>query len=167
MGALALVVCVALPFPAAAVHVQLEGGRSYMDTYATNAVFVEAVSASRRIGDSRFSWAPDVSLGWLQRRDVARFRLNRYSTGEQVWLLAAGARFQYRDDAHGRGLFFSAQPALQGGRTQALSGGFQFVSTLGWQGEHVSVQLRHVSNAGIHGPNRGETMALVGIGFDL
>ena len=67
----------------------------------------------------------------------------------------------------GRGLFLSVQPALQSGRTQALSSGYEFVSTLGWQGRHVSVQIRHVSNAGLHAPNRGETMALLGVGFDL
>jgi hypothetical protein len=153
--------------PASAVQLQVQGGRSYMDRYATNTAFVEAVFASRRIGDSRFSWAPDVSAGWIGGRQVARYDDSRYRTRDDVWLLAAGARFQYGDAMDGRGLFLSVQPALQRGRTQALSGGYEFVSTLGWQGRRFSVQIRHVSNAGLHEPNRGETMALLGVGFDL
>ena len=153
--------------PASAVQLQVQGGRSYMDHYATNTAFVEAVFASRRIGDSRFSWAPDVSVGWIGGRQVARYDDSRYRTRDDVWLLAAGARFQHGDAMDGRGLFLSVQSALQSGRTQALSSGYEFVSTLGWQGRHVSVQIRHVSNAGLHGPNRGETMALLGVGFDL
>ena len=153
--------------PASAVHLQVQGGRSYMDGHATSAAFAETVFASRRIGDSHFSWAPDVSVGWIGGRALARYDDRRYRTRDDVWLLAAGARFRYGEAMDGRGLFLSVQPALQRGRTQGLSSGYEFVSTLGWQGEHVSVQLRHVSNAGLHGPNRGETMALLGIGFDL
>src|SRR6185312_11098319 len=107
---------------------------------------------AHRVGDSRWSWSPDVSLGWINGRDIARFRDNRYDTRDDAWLLAAGARFQ---------------PALNSGRTQALSSPYEFVSTLGWQGRRFSVQIRHVSNGDLHKPNRGETMALVGIGFDL
>lgn len=158
----------ALTLPAAA-RVEIEGGRSYMESYATNAAFVEAVSAAPRpIGNTRFSWSPDVSLGWIGGRDLQRFRHSHYRTRGDVWLLAGGARFRYGDgEGWYRRLFFSFQPALQGGRTQALSSGYEFVSTLGWQGQHLSVQLRHVSNGGLHRPNRGETMALVGVGFDL
>lgn len=166
-SSLVVVLGLAAATPADAVHLQLQAGRSYMDTYASNAAFVEAVFDSRRIGDSRVSWAPDVSVGWIDGRNVARYRDSRYSTRDDVWLLAAGARLQYDAAGDGRGLFLSVQPALQRGRTQALSSGYEFVSTLGWQGRRFSLQLRHVSNAGLHSPNRGETMALVGVGFDL
>ena len=64
-------------------------------------------------------------------------------------------------------MFFSLQPALHSGRTQALSSAYEFVTSVGWQGRRFSVQIRHVSNAGLHNPNRGETMALIGLGFDL
>jgi hypothetical protein len=33
--------------------------------------------------------------------------------------------------------------------------------------KNVSFQIRHISNGSFHEPNRGETMALVGIGFNL
>jgi hypothetical protein len=157
----------ALPV-AAATHLEIQGGRSYMDSYGTNAVFVEGTFHEHRIGDSRFSWSPDVSAGWIEGRDIARYRGHKFGTTNDVWLLAGGARFHYGDaDNWYRRLFFSFQPALQGGRTEALSSGFQFVSTFGWQGKHLSLQLRHISNGSLHEPNRGETMALVGVGFDL
>jgi hypothetical protein len=153
---------------AAATHLEVQAGRSYMDSYATNTVFVEGVFNEHRIGNSRFSWSPDVSLGWINGRDVARYRYSSYTTHDDVRLLAVGARFHYGDAGDWyRPLFFSIQPAAQSGRTQALSSGYEFVSTLGWQGQHVSLQIRHVSNAGLHDPNRGETMALAGLGFDI
>lgn len=154
-------------FPARAVHVQIEAGRSYMDSYATSALFLEGVFDPRGIGDSRWTWSPDVSLGWIDGRDIARYRGGRYTTRDDAWLLAAGARLQYGDASRWyRHLFLSFQPAFNSARTQALSSPYEFVSTLGWQGRRFSVQIRHVSNGDLHTPNRGETMALVGFGFD-
>ena len=139
-----------------------------MDRFGTNALFVESVFTAHRFGDSRFSWSPAVSLGWIDGRDIARYRTNRLGTHDSIWLVAAGARFHYGEAGDWyRPLFFSFQPALQTGRTMALSGSYEFVSTLGWQGKRFSVQLRHVSDGGRSNPNRGETMALVGVGFDL
>lgn len=158
----------ALAPSAYATHLEVQGGRSYMDGYGTNAAFVEAVFAPHRIGNSRFDWSPDLSLGWIDGRDVARYRDKRYDTRDDISLFAAGARFHYGSEGDWyRPLFFSFQGAVINGRTQALSSGYQFVSTLGWQGRHLSFQLRHISNGSLHEPNRGETMALVGIGFDL
>ncbi len=159
---------VLLTLPVHATKLQVQMGRSYMDTYATNALFVEGVFDARRIGDSRWSWSPDVSVGWINGRDVPRFRDDRFTTGDTVWLLAAGARLQHGGaDNAGRGLFLSFQPAVTHGRTQALSSNYEFVSTLGWQGRLFSLQIRHVSNARLREPNRGETIALIGVGFDL
>lgn len=157
-----------LALPATAARLEIQGGRSYMDSYTAKTVFVEAVFDERRLGDSRLSWAPDASLGWIDGRDTSRFGEGRYSARDPVWLAALGARFRYGDPGDWyRSLFFSFQPALQHGRTQALSSVYEFVSTLGWQGQHVSVQIRHVSNGSLQGPNRGETMALLGVGFDI
>jgi hypothetical protein len=138
-----------------------------MDSYAVNTVFVEGVFDEHRLGDSRFSWSPDVSLGWLDGRAIARYDGSRYTTRDQVWVVAGGARFHYGDASDWyRPLFLSFQPALQTGRTQALSTPYEFVSTLGWQGQRFSVQVRHISNGNLHSPNRGETMALVGVAFN-
>ena len=157
-----------IALPAAAARLEVQVGRSYMDSYAANTVFVEGVFDEHRLGDSRLSWSPDVSLGWLDGRNIARFDGSRYTTRDQVWVLAGGARFHYGDASDWyRSLFFSFQPALHTGRTQALSTPYEFVSTLGWQGRRFSVQVRHISNGNLRHPNRGETMALVGVGFDL
>lgn len=151
---------------AAATQIQLEGGRSYTGSSDTAAIFAEAVFNPRRIGDSAFSWAPDVSVGAITGRDMTCYGLSRYGVTDNVYLVAAGARFHYADEGRWyHRLFFSFQPALQTGRTMALSTRYEFVSTLGWQGRSVSVQIRHISNGSTGGPNRGETMALVGVAF--
>lgn len=152
----------------AGTRIEVQAGRSYMDGHGANAAFIEGVFAEHRISASRFTWSPDVSLGWIDGRDVPRYRHSRYTTSDNARLVAVGARFHYGDaDAWYRPLFFSFQPAWHGGRTQALSTGYEFVSTLGWQGRHWSFQLRHISNGSLHEPNRGETMALVGLAFNL
>ncbi|MGH8157476.1 MAG: acyloxyacyl hydrolase [Rhodanobacter sp.] len=156
----------ALPV-AADVRVEIQVGRSYMDSYAANTAFVEGIFDEHRIGNTRFSWSPDVSLGWIDGRGISRFDNNRYSTRDQIWLLAAGARFHYGDAGDWyRPLFLSFQPALHTGRTQALSSPYEFVSTLGWQGRRFMLGIRHISNGDLHRPNRGETMAVLGVAFD-
>ncbi|MCK9539241.1 lipid A 3-O-deacylase [Dokdonella sp.] len=148
---------------AAAPLLGIQAGASFMDEEATPAVFLESVLAEHPLGASRFTWAPDFSLGWIDGRNVTGHDERGYTPRESVWLAAAGARLRYGNtgDPH-HAWFFSFQPALQRGRTVALSSGYEFISTFGWQGERLSVALRHVSNAGFHEPNLGETMLLVG-----
>ena len=168
LSALALALAGATSAAAAATHLELQGGRSYMDSHGTNAAFVEATFDANPIGSSRFTWAPDVSVGWIGGRNLSRYQGNRYETGDDVWLVAGGARLRYgRDSDWYHGFFYSLQGAVQTGRTMALSSVGEFVNTVGWQGKYLSFQIRHISNGGTHGPNRGETMALVGVGFDL
>ena len=166
--AVALVlITVALP-ATGATRLEIQGARSYMDNHGSNAVFVEAVSAARPLAHTRYSWSPDVSLGLVDGRELPRYDQSRYSTRASVALLAAGVRF------HGgsmgdwyRPLFVSFQVAATNHTTQALSSHYQFVSTLGWQAKHFSLALRHISNGSLNGPNRGETMAVVGVAFDI
>lgn len=163
-----LTALVALAFPAAAAHVEVQAGRSYMDSFGANAFFAESLFTDHRFGGSHLTWAPDVSAGWIEGRDIARYRGSFRGTRESIWLLAAGARFHYGESGDWyQPLFFSFQPALQSGRSMALSGSLEFVSTLGWQGRRFSLQVRHVSDGGLRDPNRGETMVLLGVGFDL
>ncbi|PWK92469.1 acyloxyacyl hydrolase [Fulvimonas soli] len=165
--ALALLSAVSLP-AAAATRVEVQAGRSYMDSHGANAAFVEAVFDPHPIGASRFTWSPDVSLGWIDGRDVARYDRMEYTTRPPVTLLAGGARLRTSDEsAWYHPFFFSFQLAATNHTTQALSSHYQFVSTLGWQARHFTVALRHISNGSIQEPNRGETMALVGVAFDL
>lgn len=160
---------IAATMPAmAATRVEIQGARSYMDSYGSHAAFVEAVFPARPLGDTRYHWSPDLSAGWIDARDVPRYRGSRYDTSASVTLLAAGARV-HRGDAGDwyQPLFASFQVAATNHTTQALSGHYQFVSTLGWQASHFTVALRHISNGGLEGPNRGETMALIGVAFDI
>jgi hypothetical protein len=166
--AAALALLALSPLASAATHLEIEGGRSYMHSDATNVAFIEASFDEHQIGNSRFSWAPDASLGWINGRDLAKYKGYKYGTSDTVWMAAGGARFRFGDSSDWyHGLFFSEQIAVLKGRTLALSSAGEFVSTLGWQSGPVSFQIRHISNGGIHDPNRGETMALVGLGFNF
>lgn len=149
-----------------AAQLSIEGGRSYMDGHPANTAFVEAVFSRHALGASPYTWAPDVSLGWVGGRRLSRYNDTRYNPRDAVWLAAGGVRLQHAaTDAWYGHLFVSEQLAIQNRHSLALSSDYEFVSSLGWQGEHFSFQIRHISNAGLHGPNRGETMALFGFGF--
>ncbi|SEM57529.1 Lipid A 3-O-deacylase (PagL) [Luteibacter sp. UNCMF331Sha3.1] len=170
LGALAALSLAAVTVPAAAqTHLEIQGGRSYMNSYGTNAFFAEAVFAPEAMGQSRFTWSPDVSIGYIKGRDIGKYRNADPGTTDDIWVGALGARFHYGSAGDWyQPFFFSFQVAgTAGGRTQALSSGYEFVSTLGWQYKNVSFQVRHISNGSFQEPNRGETMALVGFGFDI
>ena len=170
LGFIAALSLSAVAVPAAAeTHLELQGGRSYMDTHGTSAFFIESVFDAHQMGQSRFTWSPDVSIGYINGRDIARYADYQPGVTNNVWVGAAGARFHYGNDTDWyQPLFFSFQVAgTAGGHTQALSSDYEFVSTLGWQMKNVSFQIRHISNGSFKEPNRGETMALVGIGFNL
>lgn len=163
---LAAAVLAMAALPVAAAEWQVQAGRSYMDGFGANTVFVDATWAPRPLGIGALTWAPDATAGWIEGRDVARYRHARYGTSDDIWLAAGGARFRIdAPDAWYRHVYFSFQVALHTGRTQALSSPYEFVSTLGWQWRRFSVGIRHISNGRLHKPNRGETMALVGVSF--
>lgn len=145
----------------------MQAGPSYSDFRATPALFLEATFDEHSFADTRLAWTPDISLGWIRGRAIDKYRDNGYGVKEDVLLGAAGVRFYCgRQDGSGcRRLFFSFQLALQAGRSMALSTHYEFVSTVGWQWRVASLQLRHVSNGGTGGPNRGETMVLFGVRF--
>lgn len=166
--AAALALLVLSPLASADTYLELEGGRSYMHDYGTNVAFLEATFNERSFGNGHFTWAPDVSAGWINGRDLAHYDHYDYSTRDTVWMLAGGAKFRVGNSSDWyHGLFFSEQLAALKGRTLALSTPGEFVSTLGWQTGPISFQIRHISNGGVHSPNRGETMALIGVGFNL
>lgn len=155
-----------LTLSAAATTFQVEVGRSYSDSAGANTAFFETVFNPREMGASNFSWEADLSAGWIEGRDVTNHRVDRYDIRDHTFVAAAGARFQYghQDDWY-RHLFFSFQPTYNTARTPGLSTAYEFSSTLGWQGQKFSLQVRHISDGGIHDPNRGETMALAGVSF--
>lgn len=145
-------------------RIELQGGRSYMHDAGAATLFVEGTLAEHPIGSSPFTWTPDFSVGWIDGRNMPRYRRARYTTSDPIWLAAGGARFRLGTGGDWyHALFFSFQPALHTGRTRALSSVYEFVSTLGWQGRVASIQVRHISNGSLHQPNCGETMVLLGV----
>lgn len=150
------------------LRLSLEGGRSYMDSYGTNTAFVELLGGEHDFGHSSFHWTPVVSLGWIDGRNLQSYADSKPGTRHATELLGGGVRVSVGapQDWY-RSLFFCAQLAYNHQTTLALSTHYQFISALGWQGQRFSFMIRHISNGGLHLPNRGETMALVGVTFDL
>jgi hypothetical protein len=139
------------------------GGRSKTSGWRwTDAAFFAAVGAAHpfRLGSHDLTWAPDAELGWIGPRPVTRQNLHEYLT-HPVWMAMGGARVS----GFWRQAFFGFDVALTKNRTGALSSPYEFVSTLGWQGDRYLVALRHISNASFHEPNLGETMLLLGFRF--
>jgi hypothetical protein len=76
-----------------------------------------------------------------------------YDNGDDVTVIHGGLRYERPG-----GLVAGFGVGVQDGRTEALSGDPQFISTLGWRWDRFSLLARHISNASLHQPNDGETM---------
>ncbi|MFC0086188.1 lipid A 3-O-deacylase [Dyella flava] len=163
--------CVAHPAIAADPLISIEGGWSFMGMNytvdkSTAAAFVEALFGDHPIGSTAFTWAPDVTAGWISGRGYPCGDYQGYSARNDIWLIAAGLRFHYgAANAWYRPFFFSLQPTLHAGLTPAESGNYEFTLTLGWQARHWMLGVRHSSNADLNGPNLGETMLVGGVTF--
>jgi hypothetical protein len=102
-------------------------------------------------------WQPIATLGWIGSRDDRHDDLDH-----DVAIAGAGVRLV---DWWG-GAFVGLEGAYVDERTDALSSHEQFISSLGWHGEHVIVMVRHISNGNFFGGrNLGETMLLAGVKF--
>jgi len=144
------------PAPARAADISITAGRSVTSGGRwTTSAFVNA-------GGKTYDWKglhlqPVGTVGWVQGRDTPHDNLDH-----DVFVAGGGVRLANLWHR----AFFSFQLGVAGGRTDALSSAGQFISTLGWQGDHWVFMLRHISNGRIfHGKNLGETMALVGVTF--
>jgi hypothetical protein len=138
----------------AQARVEISAGRSQTPRHGgTDVGFIEWIGDPRPAW--KLAWAPAFSLGRFNARDTYAERLNH-----AVWVAAGGARlYGWRD------LFLGFQVAATHGKTDALSSTYEFVSSLGWQGRHWQVLVRHISNGELHLPNHGETMLLAGVAF--
>jgi hypothetical protein len=142
--------------PALAGRVELSIGRSetLLPYQWTTVGFAEWIGETRPWW--RIQWAPAFGVGYVgAREDFRNVRLDN-----AVWVGAAGARAYLWEQ-----LFFGFQFATTAGKTDALSTPYEFVSSLGWQGDHWQLMARHISNGDFHEPNHGETMVLVGVAF--
>lgn len=111
---------------------------------------------------------PVVSVAWLPawrefkggmlHWDVGALHLrgrsgSAYDNGDDVTVFHGGLRYERPS-----GMVGGVGVGVQHGKTEALSGSPQFVSTFGWRWGRFSLLARHVSNASLHQPNDGETM---------
>lgn len=117
------------------------------------AFFADATTTPPDDGHAHFEWVG--SVGAIGSRNTHHEDLDH-----TVFLAGGGLRYGRED-----GLFVSEQIAATSTRTDALSGRFEFMTSLGWRDGRWMVMLRHVSDAHIIGGGRnlGETMLLAGV----
>jgi len=80
-----------------------------------------------------------------------RPRHSRRNNSMSVSLVHAGIRYE-----HQGGFSAGFGVGAQHGKTSALSGDPQFISSLGWHRGPMSLLVRHISNKKLHEPNDGE-----------
>ncbi len=152
--ALLAAVCALGAMPALA---QFEAGAGVSWTRGNEATPVLAVA-----------WVPELRplAGGVLRADLGAMYFDGRDgrDGQRARRRASGVTVLHVGLRYGRGatgLFVGGGLGAQSGTTDALSGGPQFVTTLGWRWRHTSLLLRHVSNASLRSPNDGETLAVV------
>jgi len=143
---------------ASAASIETLAGRSVTTQQRwTDTVFVTTVGNWRPLGvNGSWRWAPEAGLGWFKARSNSKENLDHATL-----ILYGGARL----GGWWRQAFVGFGVGLTKYRTAALSSPYEFVSSLGWQGRHYVLMVRHISNARLHRPNLGETMLLVGLRF--
>lgn len=141
---------------ARASEVDLTGGASAtVGVRWAPAIFIDAGADSHEWAG--LHWQPVATLGAIGSRNDDNDNLEH-----DVVLAGAGVRLV---DWWG-GAFIGFEGAYVDQLTDALSSHEQFISSLGWHGEHFVIMLRHISNGNIFGGrNLGETMVLAGVTF--
>ncbi len=146
--AAATALCLVLPVHAqSAAPVDVGIGASATRENETTLVATAAwLPEWRRTANGVLRW--ELGAIYVRGRDNTRFDL-----AEDAGVVHGGARYE-RDN----GFIAGFGIGVQAGRTDALSGNPQFVSSVGWRWQRFSVLARHISNASIKQPNDGETM---------
>lgn len=143
-----LVLCACAP--SALAQVEVNAGMSITRDSETTAVgSVAWLPEWRPLHRGLLRW--EVGALYLPGRNVAGADLD-----EGVAVVHGGLRYEPTDYGLTAGFGVGAQT----GRTDALSGHPQFVSTMGWRWGRFSLLARHISNARLKEPNHGETMLL-------
>lgn len=157
IGLLAMAALIWAPSVSAASIEALAGRSVTTQQRWTDTVFITTVGNWRALGASgKWRWAPEAGLGWFKARSD-----NRENLDHATLIVYGGARL----GGWWRQAFVGFGVGLTKYRSAALSSPYEFVSSLGWQGQHYVLMLRHISNARLHRPNLGETMLLVGLRF--
>jgi len=126
---------------------EIGGGISFTrDNESTAAVGIAWLPYWREFHGGALRW--DVGAMHVRGRNHSR-----YNNADHVSLLHAGLRYERRN-----GLTGGFAVGVQHGKTDALSGDPQFISSIGWRWDRVTLLFRHISNARLHGPNEGENI---------
>lgn len=102
--------------------------------------------------------SPIITGGWIEGRSQTGFK-------NDVFVLGGGARLHWNKNTQPGVWFVEGQVLASSGNTDALSGPIQFGTAIGVEGRKWEVLIRHLSNAGLKKPNKGETMLLLGYKF--
>jgi hypothetical protein len=136
-------------------HWEVVAGRGFTRGNSwSSAGFVDWVGESRPLARG-FAWSPMITFGGIG--GVPRFG-DRYD--DATWFAGAGARLYVW-----RGFFASFEIGAVDSQTPAFSSSYQFATSVGWSWEHLVITVRHISNAGLEGPNKGDTTFLAGVSF--
>ncbi|WDS36584.1 hypothetical protein [Pseudoxanthomonas sp.] len=148
-----LTVCSA---PSQAATWTVSAGTSVDQHDWTPAAALDVWGKPYELGSGRLQWRPVAALTAIAGHEATW----RPGSDRNVWIGSGGAAFSLRDS----GWFLALQAGAVDRITPGLSSHFQFVSSLGWHGSRLQLQLRHISNGRIGGgPNLGESMLLVGV----
>jgi hypothetical protein len=108
--------------------------------------------------DNHIHFEPIATAGWIDAHHTDRENLHH-----EVFLAGGGIRIVSANHHW----FVSEQLAATSTRTDALSSRFEFMTSGGWEDDHLVVMLQHISNGHLvgGGKNLGETMLLAGVRF--
>lgn len=144
----ALAISLMLAGPAHAGWELGAGGTKEIDGEATWLATVSYVTPQ-----PRFPW--ELMAGYINGRGAINV-----STVPDQYFVGVSKRVNFLDN-----FYASFGVALNDRDTEVLSGHVQFQSALGWHYRHVGLSIRHLSNGGSEGKNRGETFLLLQFGF--
>jgi hypothetical protein len=146
-----LLAVLALTSPAAQAAEEAEGRQWHMEAALGPVDEIDG----KRMGAAMLSFVSDdrhpheLSIGYLQPRTGEGFNTPR------VVYVSAARRFTLKR------WFWVNGVVLVDGQSEALSSFYQFVNGLGWHNDHVTISVRHMSNANLRGRNRGENLLLL------
>lgn len=155
-GALTLLLAAYGVGTAQAAQWSVSAGASVSEHDWTPAAALDVAGDARNFESGRLQWRPVAALTAVAGHEATW----RPGSDRHVWVGSGGAALSLRDS----GWFFAFQAGAADRTTPGLSSHLQFVSSLGWQGRRLRLQLRHISNGRIGGgANLGESMLLVGV----
>jgi len=95
----------------------------------------------------------EVGALYLRGRSPDLRPFSRTDNTASVYLAHAGVRYE-----HHSGFVAGFGTGVQRGKTSALSGDPQFITSMGWRWGRASLLVRHISNNCLHEPNDGENI---------